>query len=102
EGVVVVIKPQPEALGTMGDLVRDMHATSGLLEELDKGRALNEAEDAVLEHIRKYVREPRKAPLCGNSIATDRTFLARDMKRIDEYLHYRMELPHREIGRAHV
>ena len=90
EGVDVVIKPPQEALDTMGDFVRDMHTTSGLLEELDKGLSLTEAEDAVLEHIRKYVREPRKAPLCGNSIATDRTFLARDMKRIDEYLHYRM------------
>ncbi|WP_083922151.1 oligoribonuclease [Nocardiopsis halotolerans] len=90
EGVDVVIKPPQAALDRMGDFVRDMHTTSGLLEELDKGVSLQEAEDLVLEHIRQYVTEPRKAPLCGNSIATDRTFLARDMKRIDEFLHYRM------------
>jgi len=90
EGINVVIKPPQAALDRMGDFVRDMHTTSGLLEELDKGVTLQEAEDAVLEHIRQYVREPGKAPLCGNSIATDRTFLARDMKRIDEFLHYRM------------
>ncbi|MFD6097031.1 oligoribonuclease [Nocardiopsis flavescens] len=90
EGIDVVIKPPQAALDAMGDFVRDMHTTSGLLTELDKGVTLQEAEDAVLEHIRRYVTEPGKAPLCGNSIATDRTFLARDMKRIDEYLHYRM------------
>ncbi|OKI19155.1 oligoribonuclease [Nocardiopsis sp. TSRI0078] len=90
EGVDVVIRPPQDALDRMGDFVRDMHTTSGLLEELDKGVSLQEAEDLVLEHIRQYVTEPRKAPLCGNSIATDRTFLARDMKRIDEFLHYRM------------
>ncbi|WP_159940104.1 MULTISPECIES: oligoribonuclease [unclassified Nocardiopsis] len=90
EGVDVVIKPPQAALDRMGDFVRDMHTSSGLLEELDKGVSLHEAEDMVLEHIRRYVNEPRKAPLCGNSIATDRTFLARDMKRLDEFLHYRM------------
>ena len=90
EGVDVVIKPPQDALDRMGDFVRDMHTASGLLEELDKGVTLEEAEDRVLEHIHQYVKEPRKAPLCGNSIATDRTFLARDMRRIDEFLHYRM------------
>ncbi|MFJ9553088.1 oligoribonuclease [Nocardiopsis sp. NPDC101807] len=90
EGVDVVIRPPQAALDAMGDFVRDMHTKSGLLEVLDKGVTLHEAEDMVLEHIRRYVTEPRKAPLCGNSIATDRTFLARDMKRIDEFLHYRM------------
>ncbi|NYH54043.1 MULTISPECIES: oligoribonuclease [Nocardiopsis] len=90
EGVDVVIRPPQDALDRMGDFVRDMHTTSGLLEQLDKGVSLQEAEDMVLEHIHQYVTEPRKAPLCGNSISTDRTFLARDMKRIDEFLHYRM------------
>ncbi|MEV2275251.1 oligoribonuclease [Nocardiopsis sp. NPDC049922] len=90
EGVDVVVKPPQAALDQMGDFVRDMHTTSGLLAELDKGVSLEEAENRVLEHIRRYVTEPRKAPLCGNSIATDRTFLARDMKRIDDFLHYRM------------
>ncbi|MEU2949002.1 oligoribonuclease [Nocardiopsis alba] len=90
EGVDVVIKPPQDALDRMGDFVRDMHTTSGLLAELDDGVTLQEAEDIVLEHISRYVSEPGKAPLCGNSIATDRTFLARDMKRIDSHLHYRM------------
>ena len=90
EGIDVVIKPPQAALDRMGDFVRDMHTTSGLLEELDKGVTLQEAEERVLEHIRRYVPEPGKAPLCGNSIATDRAFLARDMKQIDQYLHYRM------------
>ncbi|MBR8745449.1 oligoribonuclease [Nocardiopsis sp. MG754419] len=90
EGVDVVIKPPQPALDRMGDFVRDMHTTSGLLDELENGVSLKEAEELVLEHIRRYVTEPGKAPLCGNSIATDRTFLARDMKQIDQYLHYRM------------
>ncbi|CAM4023951.1 oligoribonuclease [Nocardiopsis rhodophaea] len=90
EGIDVVIKPPQEALGQMGEFVTQMHTTSGLLDELDKGVTLKEAEDLVLAHIKRYVPEPKKAPLCGNSIATDRLFLARDMPRIDEYLHYRM------------
>lgn len=90
EGVDLVVKPPQAALDQMGDFVRDMHTSSGLLEELDQGISLKEAEDRVLEHIRKYVTEPRKVPLCGNSIATDRTFIARDMKLLDAFLHYRM------------
>lgn len=90
EGVDLVVKPPQAALDQMGDFVRDMHTSSGLLEELDQGISLKEAEDRVLEHIRQYVTEPRKVPLCGNSIATDRTFIARDMKLLDAFLHYRM------------
>ncbi|MBB6120533.1 oligoribonuclease [Nocardiopsis algeriensis] len=90
EGIDLVIKPPQAALDNMGDFVRDMHTTSGLLAELDKGISLQEAEDALLEYIRRFVPEERKAPLCGNSIATDRAFLARDMKRLDQHLHYRM------------
>ncbi|WP_028648798.1 oligoribonuclease [Nocardiopsis sp. CNT312] len=90
DGVDIVIKPPQAALDQMGDFVTDMHTSSGLLKELEQGVTLEEAEDRVLEHIRRYAPEPRKVPLCGNSIGTDRTFLARDMKRVDEYLHYRM------------
>jgi oligoribonuclease len=90
EGVDLVVKPPQAALDQMGDFVRDMHTTSGLLDKLDQGITLQEAEERVLEHIRRYVTEPRKVPLCGNSIATDRTFIARDMKRLDAFLHYRM------------
>ncbi|MDA8372088.1 MAG: oligoribonuclease [Nocardiopsaceae bacterium] len=90
EGIDVVIKPPQAALDQMSEFVTQMHTTSGLLEALDGGVPLEEAEDLVLEHIKRYVPEANKAPLCGNSIATDRMFLARDMSRIDEHLHYRM------------
>ncbi len=90
EGVDVIIKPPAEALATMPDVVRDMHTTSGLLEELPSGVTLAEAQDIVLSYIREHVAEPKRVPLCGNSIATDRTFIARDMPELDGFLHYRM------------
>lgn len=90
EGVDVVIKPPPESLEQMSDVVREMHTASGLLQALSAGVTLAEAEAIVLEYIRKHVREPKKVPLCGNSIATDRSFIARDMPVVDAFLHYRM------------
>ncbi|ADG89381.1 oligoribonuclease [Thermobispora bispora] len=90
EGVAVVIKPPPETLEQMSDVVREMHTASGLLDELAGGVTLAEAEATVLGYIRSHVPEAKKAPLCGNSIATDRAFLARDMPLVDAYLHYRM------------
>jgi oligoribonuclease len=90
EGIDLVIKPPAEALDHMPDVVREMHTASGLLTELAGGMTLGEAQDQLLGYVRGHVREPRKAPLCGNSIATDRAFLARDLPRLDEYLHYRM------------
>jgi oligoribonuclease len=90
EGIDLIIKPPPEALDHMPDLVREMHTASGLLNELASGMTLAEAQDQVLTYVRSHVPEPRKAPLCGNSIATDRAFLARDLPRLDDYLHYRM------------
>jgi oligoribonuclease len=90
QGIDVIIKPPAEALDTMPDVVREMHTTSGLLAALPAGVTLAEAQDQVLGYIRQHVTEPRKAPLCGNSIATDRAFLARDMPELDDYLHYRM------------
>jgi len=89
-GVDVVIKPPAESLDHMPDLVRQMHTSSGLLTELPSGITLAEAQDVVLGYIRGHVAEPRKAPLCGNSIATDRSFIARDLPKLDDYLHYRM------------
>jgi oligoribonuclease len=89
-GVDVLIKPPAEALDSMRDVVREMHTSSGLLAELPSGLTLAEAQDVVLGYIRQYVPESRKAPLCGNSIATDRAFLARDMPELDGFLHYRM------------
>jgi oligoribonuclease len=90
EGVDVVIKPPLEALEQMSEVVRHMHTSSGLLAALGDGVTLAEAESMVLEYIRRHVPEPKKAPLCGNSISTDRSFIARDMPAVDAYLHYRM------------
>ncbi|MBO2465872.1 oligoribonuclease [Actinomadura violacea] len=90
EGVDVIIKPPPESVAQMTKIVRDMHTTSGLLEELPGGITLPEAEETVLDYVRSHVKDAKKAPLCGNSIATDRSFLARDMPALDSHLHYRM------------
>jgi oligoribonuclease len=90
DGIDVLIKPPAEALDGMPEVVREMHTSSGLLAELPGGLTLAEAQDLVLGYIRQHVPESRKVPLCGNSIATDRVFLARDMPELDDYLHYRM------------
>ncbi|MDX2645168.1 oligoribonuclease [Streptomyces sp. PA03-1a] len=90
EGVDIVIRPPAESLESMPEIVRTMHTTSGLLEELDGGVTLEEAEKLVLDYVRQYVAEPRKAPLCGNSVSTDRGFLARDMPTLEQHLHYRI------------
>ncbi len=90
EGVDVIIKPPPEAVDQMSDVVRNMHTTSGLLTELGEGVTVAEAQDIVLSYVRQHIKEPRRVPLCGNSIATDRWFIARDMPELDAYLHYRM------------
>jgi oligoribonuclease len=90
DGIDVLIKPPAEALDGMDEVVRDMHTTSGLLAELGSGLSLAEAQDLVLGYVRQHVPESRKVPLCGNSIGTDRGFLARDMPELDDFLHYRM------------
>ncbi|MBW1603094.1 oligoribonuclease [Streptomyces sp. JJ66] len=90
EGVDVVIRPPAGALVTMPEVVRDMHTASGLLDALDTGTTLADAQARVLAYVREYVPEPGRAPLCGNSIATDRGFLSRDMPELDAHLHYRM------------
>ncbi|QGN59313.1 oligoribonuclease [Nostocoides sp. HKS02] len=90
DGVDLVIKPPAEALEQMDDFVRGMHTTSGLLEELDGGTTMQDAQDQVLAYVRQWVPEPRKAPLGGNTVATDRGFLARDMPDLEAHLHYRI------------
>jgi len=90
EGVDVIIKPPAEALAVMPEVVREMHTASGLLAELASGVTLAEAQDQVLAYVRKYISDPRRVPLAGNSIATDRVFIARDMPELDAFLHYRM------------
>ena len=89
EGVDVVIKPSDEALEQMGDFVRTMHTSSGLLDQLATGLSMAEAEERVLDYVREFVPEPRKAPLAGNTIGTDRAFLARDMPAFEAHVHYR-------------
>ena len=90
EGIDVVIRPPEAALSQMNDFVRDMHTTSGLLDVLADGMSLADAEEAVLAHIAELVPEAGKAPLGGNSVATDRAFLQRDMAGLERHLHYRM------------
>jgi oligoribonuclease len=90
KGIDLVIKPPPEALDQMEDVVREMHTASGLLNELAAGVTLAEAQEQVLGYVRKHISEPRRVPLAGNSIATDRVFIARDMPELDAFLHYRM------------
>ena len=89
EGIDLVVKPPADALEQMGDFVREMHTASGLLDELDNGISLADAERQVLEFISGYVPEARKAALAGNSVGTDRTFLVRDMPTVESHLHYR-------------
>ncbi|QMU75438.1 oligoribonuclease [Streptacidiphilus sp. PB12-B1b] len=90
EGVDVVVRPPASSLETMPEVVREMHTASGLLEELEQGVTLAEAEAQVLAYIREHIPEAGKAPLCGNSVGTDRGFLARDMPALDAHLHYRI------------
>ncbi|MGW0215050.1 oligoribonuclease [Micromonospora chokoriensis] len=91
DGVDVVIHADEAALEAMPEIVQTMHAKSGLTDEVRRSVVtLAEAEDLVMEYVTSFVKDPRTAPLCGNSIATDRGFIARDMPRLDAHLHYRM------------
>lgn len=90
-GVDLVIHTDDATLDGMPDVVREMHARSGLTEEVRASTlTLAEAERQVLDYVKQYVPDIRTAPLCGNSIATDRGFIARDMHELDNHLHYRM------------
>ncbi len=89
DGFSVVIKPDKSAYDNMGEFVLAMHKESGLLDEIPHGVALADAEYAINEYILKYVPTPQSAPLAGNTIGTDRTFLAKYMPRVDSHLHYR-------------
>ena len=91
DGVDIVIHAEDAQLDGMIDVVREMHSRSGLTEAARRSTVtLAEAERRVLDYVRRYVPEPRSVPLAGNSVATDRAFLARDMPELDRYLHYRM------------
>ncbi|MBK1786035.1 oligoribonuclease [Prauserella cavernicola] len=91
EGLDLVIHADDEALANMPDVVRDMHARSGLTEEVRRSTVtLEEAELKVLDYVRAHVPDAQTAPLAGNSIGTDRGFISRDMPALDAHLHYRM------------
>jgi oligoribonuclease len=90
DGIDLVVKPPQAAVDQMRDVVREMHTSSGLLDVLAKGVSLSEAEERVLSYVRTYAPEPGKAPLAGNTVATDRAFLARDMPELERHLHYRI------------
>jgi oligoribonuclease len=88
-GLQIVVKPGRKALKNMGEFVTNMHTESGLIEEIPNGVSISKAETQVLEYIKQWIPEERTAPLAGNSIGTDRTFLNRQMPSLDSFLHYR-------------
>ena len=90
EGIDVVIKPPQEAIEQMDEFVRNMHTVSGLLAVLDNGVTMQEAEEQVLDYMRQHCPEGSRPPLAGNTVATDRAFLARDMPTLERFLHYRI------------
>lgn len=91
DGVDLVLAAPEEALAAMEPVVEQMHAASSLTSAVRASRlSVRDAERQILAYVREHVPEPHRAPLCGNSIATDRGFLARDMPELDAHLHYRM------------
>ncbi|HVU71772.1 MAG TPA: oligoribonuclease [Mycobacteriales bacterium] len=91
DGIDLVMSAPDDVLDAMVPVVQEMHAASGLTDAVRAATlTVPEAEAQVLAYVQKHVAEARKAPLCGNSIATDRGFLARDMPALDDFLHYRM------------
>jgi oligoribonuclease len=88
-GLDIVIKPRAESWSQMNDFVREMHTQSGLVDDVENGVELAEAEKLILDYIKKFVPNEKEAPLAGNSIGTDRMFLNRYMPNLDKYLHYR-------------
>jgi oligoribonuclease len=89
EGVDVVIKASAEQLAGMNEFVTQMHTTSGLITEIPNGISVQEAEAKVIAYLESAATQPGKSPLAGNSVSVDRSFIARDMPLLNEYLHYR-------------
>ena len=89
EGVDVVIKATPEQIAGMNEFVTDMHTASGLITEIPNGISLTEAEDQIIKYLESAETASGKSPLAGNSVSVDRSFIARDMPRLSQYLHYR-------------
>jgi oligoribonuclease len=89
EGIDVVIKATPEKIAGMNEFVTEMHTASGLITEIPNGISLTEAEDLIIKYLESAETAPGKSPLAGNSVSVDRSFIARDMPRLSQYLHYR-------------
>jgi oligoribonuclease len=89
EGVDFVIKATPEQIAGMNEFVTEMHTSSGLITEIPNGISLTEAEDKIIKYLESAETTPGNSPLAGNSVSVDRSFIARDMPRLSEYLHYR-------------
>ncbi len=90
DGVDLVVRPPDDAVEQMSDFVREMHEKSGLLPELADGISLADAEKQVLDYVREHCADGTRPPLAGNTVATDRMFLARDMPQLESFLHYRI------------
>lgn len=89
-GLRLVMKPTAQAVSHMDPFVVNMHTVTGLIDEWGEGLAMEEAEAQVLAYVKRFVPEGRKAPLGGNSVGVDRTFLSRDMPALVDHLHYRV------------
>ena len=89
EGVDVVIQATQDQLDAMNDFVKNMHTASGLITQIPSGISVSAAEEKILEYLQASGTEPGKSPLAGNSVSVDRNFIARDMPKLNEYLHYR-------------
>jgi len=89
EGVDLVIKCDQAKLDSMADVVRDMHSKSGLINEIANGTTLEKADEAIIAYLKRYAPTAGKSPLAGNSVYVDRAFIARDLPRLNAYLHYR-------------
>ena len=89
EGIDLVIAATPEQLAGMNEFVTQMHTNSGLITEIPNGIAITEAEDLIIKYLESASTVAGKSPLAGNSVSVDRSFIARDMPRLNDYLHYR-------------
>jgi oligoribonuclease len=89
EGIDLVIAATPEQLAGMNEFVTQMHTNSGLITEIPNGISVSAAEDLIIKYLESANTVPGKSPLAGNSVSVDRSFFARDMPRLNEYLHYR-------------
>ena len=89
EGIDLVISATPEQLAGMNEFVTQMHTNSGLITEIPTGISVSAAEDLIIKYLESASTVAGKSPLAGNSVSVDRSFIARDMPRLNEYLHYR-------------